>query len=114
MVPFSCTARGVKGSGWRTVGEGPRVLSTPGWLEFADSLKSVASALSSMDWASFDFPVHGRSGHVARGETYHFVDNVETVQDVANALAWAQFSLVGHSMGGSMALMFAAAFPSRV
>lgn len=114
MVPFSCTARGVKVSGWRTGGEGPRVLSTHGWLDNANTWKPVASALSSMDWASFDFPGHGRSGHVARGETYHFVDNVETVQDVANALAWAQFSLVGHSMGGSMALMFAAAFPSRV
>src|SRR5690625_7721876 len=74
MVPFSCTARGVKVSGWRTGGEGPRVLSTHGWLDNANTWKPVASALSSMDWASFDFPGHGRSGHVARGETYHFVE----------------------------------------
>lgn len=114
MKPFSCTARGVKISGWRTGGEGPRVLSTHGWLDNANSWKPVASQLSTFDWASFDFPGHGRSGHVAPGETYHFVDNVETVQDAANGLAWAQFSLVGHSMGGSMALLFAAAFPSRV
>lgn len=113
MVPFSCTARGVKVSGWR-VGEGERVLSTHGWLDNANSWKPVAQQVSGLDWASFDFPGHGRSGHIAPGETYHFVDNVETVQDVANGLAWAQFSLVGHSMGGSMALMFAAAFPSRV
>lgn len=115
MVPFSCTARGVKVSGWRTgEGEGERVLSTHGWLDNANSWKPVASLVQGLDWASFDFPGHGRSGHVARGETYHFVDNVETVQDVANSLPWAQFSLVGHSMGGSMALMFAAAYPNRV
>lgn len=113
MVPFSCTARGVKVSGWRT-GEGERVLSTHGWLDNANSWKPVASLVQGLDWASFDFPGHGRSGHVAPGETYHFVDNVETVQDVANSFAWAQFSLVGHSMGGSMALLFAAAYPSRV
>lgn len=113
MVPFSCTARGVKVSGWR-VGEGERVLSTHGWLDNANSWKPVAAQVSGLDWASFDFPGHGRSGHVAKGETYHFVDNVETVLDVANGLGWAQFSLVGHSMGGSMALMFAAAFPKRV
>lgn len=113
MVPISCSARGVKVSGWRT-GEGERVLSTHGWLDNANSWKPVASAVEGLDWASFDFPGHGRSGHVCEGETYHFVDNVETVQDVANSLGWAQFSLVGHSMGGSMALMFAAAYPNRV
>src|SRR5699024_9783488 len=73
MVPFSCTARGVKVSGWR-VGEGERVLSTHGWLDNANSWKPVAQQVSGLDWASFDFPGHGRSGHIAPGETYHFVD----------------------------------------
>lgn len=99
--------------GWRT-GEGLPVLATHGWLDNANSWKPVAIMTEGLEWASFDFPGHGRSEHLPPGEAYHFIDNVESIQDAANAQTWARFSLVGHSMGASLALMFAAIYPARV
>lgn len=113
MRSFSFQSRGVQVEGWRD-GEGLRVLATHGWLDNANTWKPVASQTTGIEWCSIDFPGHGRSAHIPSGETYHFVDNVEVVLDAADALGWDRFSLVGHSMGGSMAMMFAAAFPERV
>lgn len=113
MTPFSFQSRGTTVEAWR-FGEGRRVLAAHGWLDNANTWKPIAEASQGIEWVSIDFPGHGRSGHAPPGETYHFVDNVEVLLDAADALGWKKFSLVGHSMGGSMALMFAAAFPERV
>lgn len=113
MQTFSCESRGSKIEGWRH-GDGTRTLALHGWLDNANTWKPIAEASEGVEWCSVDFPGHGRSEHVAEGQSYHFIDNVEVVLDVADALGWERFSLAGHSMGGSMAMMFAAAFPERV
>lgn len=113
MQSFSFQSRGNTVEAWRC-GEGRRILATHGWLDNANSWKPIAEASTGFEWCSLDFLGHGRSAHVAEGETYHFVDYVEVLLDAADALGWERFSLVGHSMGASVALMFAAAFPERV
>lgn len=113
MTPYSFESRGTTVEGWRA-GKGEKVLALHGWLDNANTWKPVAEASTGFEWCSLDFPGHGRSAHVALGETYHFIDNVEVVLDAADALGWDRFSLVGHSMGGSIALLFASAFPERV
>lgn len=113
MTPFRFQSRGTTVEAWR-FGKGKRVLALHGWLDNANTWKPVAEASTKLEWCSLDFPGHGRSGHAAPGETYHFVDNVEVVLDAADALGWERFSLVGHSMGGSIAMLFASSFPERV
>lgn len=114
MKPITFRSRGVAVSGWE-LGVGKRVFATHGWLDNANSWAPVAErSHNGIQWRSFDFPGHGRSGHAAKGETYHFVDYVEVILDAAEHFGWDRFSLVGHSMGGSIAMMFAAAFPERV
>lgn len=114
MKPITFPSRGVSIDGWEQ-GQGHRVMATHGWLDNANTWLPVAQRTqSNLLWRSIDFPGHGRSGHGPKGETYHFVDYVEVLLDAADQWGWDRFSLVGHSMGGSIAMMFAAAFPERV
>jgi pimeloyl-ACP methyl ester carboxylesterase len=57
---------------------------------------------------------HGDSGWVGAGGYYHFPDYVFDLDCVIHALGVEHIHLVGHSMGGTIAFLYAGAFPARV
>lgn len=61
-----------------------------------------------------DLRGHGDSDRVGAGGYYHFVDYIADVHDLVEALGRERVSLVGHSMGGSIATMYAGAYPDRI
>lgn len=57
----------------------------------------------------------GQAPRVPEGAYYHFPDYVFDLAEVIDACVKdATFSLVGHSMGGTVATLFAGAFPERI
>jgi pimeloyl-ACP methyl ester carboxylesterase len=82
------------------------------------SRASNADREDQVDLVAFDFPGHGRSSHKSRDATPTLVvsDCVHYVAEVVSQLGWKNqgLVLVGHSMGGIVALMYAASFPSHV
>jgi pimeloyl-ACP methyl ester carboxylesterase len=57
----------------------------------------------------------GEGPRVPRGAYYHFPDYVFDLAEIVDALVPSEpFFLVGHSMGGTVATMYAGAFPERV
>jgi pimeloyl-ACP methyl ester carboxylesterase len=61
-----------------------------------------------------DMRGHGDSDRVGPGGYYHFMDYLADIDDLTRQLGRGRVSLVGHSMGGSVASMYAGAFPDRV
>lgn len=61
-----------------------------------------------------DLRGHGDSDRVGPGGYYHFMDYLADVHDLVAQCGRGRVSLVGHSMGGSVASMYAGAFPERV
>jgi pimeloyl-ACP methyl ester carboxylesterase len=57
---------------------------------------------------------HGDSGWVGAGGYYHFPDYVFDLDCLIAALGAERSKLCGHSMGGSIALLYAGAFPEKV
>jgi pimeloyl-ACP methyl ester carboxylesterase len=57
---------------------------------------------------------HGDSDWVGAGGYYHFPDYVFDLDGVLRALGVEHVNLVGHSMGGTIAFLYAGAFPARV
>ena len=57
---------------------------------------------------------HGDSGWVGVGGYYHFPDYVFDLDCVIRSLGVERFNLIGHSMGGTIAFLYAGAFPTRV
>lgn len=57
----------------------------------------------------------GEAEHAPKGSYYHFPDYVADLVEVLHGCDVARpFCLVGHSMGGTVATLFAGAFPERV
>ena len=61
-----------------------------------------------------DMRGHGDSDRAGAGGYYHFMDYLADVDDLVAQLGRGRVSVVGHSMGGSVASMYAGAFPERV
>jgi pimeloyl-ACP methyl ester carboxylesterase len=56
----------------------------------------------------------GRSDFVGGGGYYHFPDYVADIAELIDSLAPRRLALVGHSMGGTVASLYAGAYPERV
>lgn len=95
-------------------GKTPTVLFLHGWLDHAHGFDALRAALpSTWHTAALDFRGHGQSGHV-EGGLYSFTDYLADVELTLDALDVSRVHLVGHSLGGSVALTYAAAHPTRV
>ena len=91
-----------------------RVLALHGWLDNAASFDRLAPLLSDCYVVALDLPGHGLSDHRPLGTWYHYVDYLDDVLDAVSAMDWSNFTLLGHSLGGAVASVFAAAYPSRI
>jgi len=93
----------------------PAVLFLHGWLDNAHGFDWVCDALpDSLRLVSLDLRGHGRSDHLPEGCGYPLVGYVADVAAALEALSAPRIHLVGHSLGGTVALLFAAARPEAV
>jgi len=101
-----------------------RILALHGWLDncatfdalsrrFVDEFASNKIS-ADFDFVAIDLPGHGHSSHKSSdGPTSVLAEYCYYVFDIMHQLEWEpeKTIILGHSMGGSVALMFAAAFP---
>ena len=96
-----------------------KILLLHGWLDNAASFWKMAPSLAATAHVvALDLPGHGKSGHRSPdGPVVLLADACYHVGQVLDLLEWntdQQVVLIGHSMGGSVALMYTAAYPERV
>src|ERR687887_380602 len=98
----------------RHPGGSPALLLLHGWLDHCRGFDwLIASLPDSFRTVALDFRGHGRSGH-APGGLYHLTDYLADVEFALEACRVQRAHLVGHSLGGTVALLYAAARPERV
>lgn len=88
-----------------------------GYMDAAGTWDRVAPALAAQGLRVLapDMRGFGDGPRVASGGYYHFADYVADVSGLLDALApTGKVALVGHSMGGTIATLYAGAFPERV
>lgn len=92
------------------------VLLLHGFLDLAWGWRPVVGAglAGRFHIVAPDMRGHGDSDHVGAGGYYHFMDYLADVHDLVQQLGRERVSLVGHSMGGTVASLYAGAFPARV
>ncbi|HEY8089105.1 MAG TPA: alpha/beta hydrolase [Polyangiaceae bacterium] len=94
------------------------VLLLHGFADAAGTWDLVAPGLARAGWRVIapDLRGFGEGARVPAGGYYHFPDYVGDVVDLVHALVPVDSSLVvvGHSMGGTVATLYAGAFPERV
>ena len=115
-TPLSIPAYGLKLHALERNPRGsPVVLLLHGWLDHAHSFDWLCDALPpSLRAVALDFRGHGLSEHHSPGSSYALADYVADVNAAHEALREGRLHLVGHSLGGTVALMFAAARPDAV
>lgn len=93
----------------------PPLLALHGWLDNAASFDALAPLLAQR-WqvVAIDLRGHGRSSHIADGAWYHYADYFDDIRATLDRLGWRRADLLGHSLGGTLASLFAAAWPERV
>jgi pimeloyl-ACP methyl ester carboxylesterase len=93
----------------------PPLLALHGWLDNAGSFDQLAPLLAER-WqvVALDLRGHGHSSHIAPGAWYHYVDYFDDIGAVLGHFGWTRVDLLGHSLGGTLASLFAAAYPERV
>jgi pimeloyl-ACP methyl ester carboxylesterase len=80
------------------------------WDEVAPDLSRAGLRVLAPDMRGF-----GDGPRVSEGGYYHFADYVADLADLVDALTGGDpFLLAGHSMGGTIASLYAGAFPERV
>jgi pimeloyl-ACP methyl ester carboxylesterase len=93
----------------------PPVLALHGWLDNAGSFSAIAPLLAKDHYVvAIDLRGHGRSSHIPAGAWYHYVDYFDDLRAVLDHFGWGTATLFGHSLGGTLASLFAAAYPERV
>ncbi len=91
-----------------------KVIALHGWLDNAASFDVLAPQLDRCAIAAIDQAGVGFSQFRSKSSTYHLWDDVLDVLDIADALGWHDFIVLGHSRGAMLAIMLAAAAPTRV
>jgi pimeloyl-ACP methyl ester carboxylesterase len=93
----------------------PPMLALHGWLDNAASFSTIAPLLASDYYVvALDLRGHGRSSHLPPGAWYHYVDYFDDTRAVLDRFGWTRATLFGHSLGGTLASLYAAAYPERV
>lgn len=93
----------------------PPMLALHGWLDNAGSFAAIAPLLAKDRYVvAIDLRGHGRSSHLPAGAWYHYVDYFDDLRATLDHFGWAQATLFGHSLGGTLASLFAAAYPERI
>ena len=87
-----------------SLGSGPAIVISHGWLDHAGSWMQVAQQLASAGFRVIvpDQRGHGRSEHVPQSSHYHFPDYVADLALLLNVMQLKEYSLIGHSMGGTV------------
>lgn len=88
-----------------------------GFMDASGTWDLVAPALAAQGLRVLapDMRGFGDGARAPKGSYYHFVDYVFDLADLVEALCPGEpIALVGHSMGGTIATLFAGAFPERV
>jgi pimeloyl-ACP methyl ester carboxylesterase len=103
---------------WRAQEPTGTALLLHGLMDAAASWDLVAPALADAGFRVLapDLRGFGQGPRVPTGGYYHFPDYVFDVADMIEALVphGSPLMLVGHSMGGTIATLYAGAFPERV
>jgi pimeloyl-ACP methyl ester carboxylesterase len=95
--------------------EQPPMLALHGWLDNAGSFSAIAPLLAKDHYVvAIDLRGHGRSSHLPPGVWYHYVDYFDDLRATLDRFGWGRATLLGHSLGGTLASLFAAAYPERV
>ena len=91
------------------------VLCLHGFLDLAWGFAPIAPALAAAGYhvVAPDLRGHGDSDRVGAGGYYYFMDYLHDVADLVDLLSRERLAIVGHSMGGSIAALYAGAFPDR-
>jgi pimeloyl-ACP methyl ester carboxylesterase len=91
------------------------VLCLHGFLDLAWGFAPIAPALAAAGYhvVAPDLRGHGDTDRVGAGGYYYFMDYLPDVADLVEQVARDRLILVGHSMGGSVAAIYAGAFPDR-
>ena len=93
----------------------PPMLALHGWLDNAGSFSAIAPLLARSHYVvAIDLRGHGRSSHLPPGAWYHYVDYFDDLRATLDHFGWPKATLFGHSLGGTLASLFAAAYPERV
>jgi len=91
------------------------MLALHGWLDNAGSFSAIAPLLAQHHYVvAIDLRGHGRSSHLPPGGWYHYVDYFDDLRATLDHFGWTKATLFGHSLGGTLASLFAAAYPERV
>lgn len=104
-----------------------RILALHGWMDncasfdalshiVMDRLISDENFATDIDFIAIDLPGHGHSSHKSLdGPTSVQAEYCYYVFEIVRQLEWnpEDLTIIGHSMGGSIALMYAAAFPTK-
>lgn len=101
----------------RTSAPARPVFLVHGYMDAAATWEAVAEDLALAGHTVFapDMRGLGDGARAPRGSYYHFPDYVFDLADIVDAVAPNEpIALVGHSMGGTVATMYAGAFPERV
>ncbi len=114
QVSFNHHGRAIAGLSWGDPNL-PKMLALHGWLDNAGTFNRLAPLLAKRHHiVAIDLAGHGLSDELPIGAWYHYVDYLSDVTAVIEQLDWQQLDFLGHSMGGTLAVMWAAAFPDRV
>ncbi|MEO8459399.1 MAG: alpha/beta hydrolase [Dokdonella sp.] len=92
----------------------PPMLVLHGWLDNAGSFDRLAPLLGSHYVVALDLAGHGSSDWRPAGSWYAYIDYLDDIAEVLDHFGWSCIDLLGHSLGGTLASVFAAAFPERV
>ena len=101
---------------WSASSDLPPIVLLHGWMDSAASFCEVARILHSTGrrMLAIDLRGYGQTSHIPAEASYYFTDYVRDLDAVLAAEDVAAVDLVGHSMGGTVATLFAGAFPERV